>query len=206
MEAASQYRFVLGLLSEGRERWQDVDEDDKGSTFRFTFERKVKMHLLGTSKLSLALSLRAALTCSSATPADTLVDGHFRSSTSDEQARFPLIEVQGLAEDLMDDCNSEKAPSDPVSTFAFQVRPRRRSARLLSSPQLTPPRCARQVQPIVSAGKAFAYALRTRAALPENRIEFAVGHWIDCGLSKAAAKMCAPSLLPRLLDLSLSVS
>ncbi|GAA5856558.1 hypothetical protein JCM9279_005498 [Rhodotorula babjevae] len=152
VEAASQYRFVLGLLSEGRERWQDVHEEDKGSTFRFTFERKVKMHLL-----------------------DTLADGHFRSATPDEQARFPLLEMQGLAEDLMDDCNSEKAPSDPVSTFSFQV------------------------QPIVSAGKAFAYALRTRAALPENRIEFAAGHWIDCGLSKAAAKMYATAgqLLPR---------
>ncbi|GAA5908296.1 hypothetical protein JCM8208_000369 [Rhodotorula glutinis] len=152
VEAASQYRFVLGLLSEGRERWQDVGEEEKGSTFRFTFERKVKMHLL-----------------------DTLVDGHFRSSTSEEQARFPLLEMQALAEQLMDDCNTEKAASDPVSTFAFQV------------------------QPIVSAGKAFAYSLRTRAALPENRIEFAAGYWIDCGLSRAAAKMYATAgqLLPR---------
>ncbi|GAA5928902.1 hypothetical protein JCM3775_006676 [Rhodotorula graminis] len=152
VEAASQYRFVLGLLSEGRARWQDVAEEDKGSTFRFTFERKVKMHLI-----------------------DTLVDGHFRSSTPDERARFPLLEVQGLAEQLMDDCNSEKAPHDPVSTFAFQV------------------------QPVVSAGKAFAYALRTRAALPEHRIEFVAGHWINCGLSKAAARMYATAgqLLPR---------
>lgn len=51
-EAASQYRFVLGLLSEGRERWKDVAEEDKGSTFRFTFERKVKMYLIGTLQRS----------------------------------------------------------------------------------------------------------------------------------------------------------
>ncbi|BGP45616.1 hypothetical protein JCM10450v2_001435 [Rhodotorula kratochvilovae] len=151
-DAASQYRFALGLLIEARERWKDVAEEDKGSTFRFTFERKVKMHLI-----------------------ETLVDGHFRSSAPEETQQFSLVELQNLAEELMDDCNSEKAPGDPVSTFAFQV------------------------QPVVSAGKAFAYALRHRATLPENRIAFSAGYWIHGGMSKACAKLyhMAGKLLPQ---------
>lgn len=49
VEAVSQYRFILGLLVEGQALWKTVSEEEKGSTFRFTFERKVKMHLIGAS-------------------------------------------------------------------------------------------------------------------------------------------------------------
>ncbi|GAA5951237.1 hypothetical protein JCM21900_004384 [Sporobolomyces salmonicolor] len=150
--ACSQYRFVLGLLQEGRERWANVPEDDKGSTFRFTFERKVKMHLV-----------------------ESLVDGHFRSKPQEESDLYPMIELQGLAEEIMDDCQANKAEPDPVSTFAFQI------------------------QPIVSAGKAFAYSLRHRAQLEENRIDFPCGYWMHGGMSKACAKLYATagSLLPK---------
>lgn len=54
-------------------------------------------------------------------PTDTLVDGLFRSTSPEDAARFPLVELQSLAEELMDDCNKDKVPDDPVSTFAFQV-------------------------------------------------------------------------------------
>ncbi|GAA5922034.1 hypothetical protein JCM1841_003128 [Sporobolomyces salmonicolor] len=150
--ACSQYRFVLGLLQEGRERWADVPEDDKGSTFRFTFERKVKMHLV-----------------------ESLVDGHFRSKPQEGSDLYPMIDLQGLAEEIMDDCQANKAEPDPVSTFAFQI------------------------QPIVSAGKAFAYSLRHRAQLEENRIDFPCGYWMHGGMSKACAKLYATagSLLPK---------
>ncbi|CEQ39235.1 SPOSA6832_00738, partial [Sporobolomyces salmonicolor] len=139
--ACSQYRFVLGLLQEGRERWADVPEDDKGSTFRFTFERKVKMHLV-----------------------ESLVDGHFRSKPQEGSDLYPMIDLQGLAEEIMDDCQANKAEPDPVSTFAFQA---------------------------FSAGKAFAYSLRHRAQLEENRIDFPCGYWMHGGMSKACAKLCA---------------
>ncbi|GEM09017.1 tetratricopeptide repeat containing protein [Rhodotorula toruloides] len=150
-EAVSQYRFILGLLVEARSLWEDVSEDEQGSTFRFTFERKVKMHLV-----------------------EALVDGHFRHHGTPEGDRFPLAEAQNLAEELMDDCSRRKAPGDPVSTFAFQI------------------------QPIVAAGKAFAYSLRHRAALEENRIDFPAGYWLHGGMMKACGRLYATAgkLLP----------
>ncbi|PRQ77778.1 hypothetical protein AAT19DRAFT_8846 [Rhodotorula toruloides] len=150
-EAVSQYRFILGLLVEARALWEDVSEEEKGSTFRFTFERKVKMHLV-----------------------EALVDGHFRHHGTPEGAHFPLSEAQNLAEELMDDCNRQKAPGDPVSTFAFQI------------------------QPIVAAGKAFAYTLRHRSTLEENRIDFEAGYWAHGGMMKACARLYATAgkLLP----------
>ncbi|BGP05690.1 hypothetical protein JCM10049v2_001503 [Rhodotorula toruloides] len=150
-EAVSQYRFILGLLVEARALWEDVSEEEKGSTFRFTFERKVKMHLV-----------------------EALVDGHFRHHGTPEGDHFPLAEAQNLAEELMDDCKRQKAPGDPVSTFAFQI------------------------QPVVAAGKAFAYTLRHRAALEENRIDFPAGYWLHGGMMKACARLykTAGQLLP----------
>ncbi|GAA5854751.1 hypothetical protein JCM8547_004057 [Rhodosporidiobolus lusitaniae] len=147
-KAASQYRFVIGLLQEGQALWADVAEEEKGSTFRFTFERKVKQRLL-----------------------ETLAHGHFR--TGDDE-KYPLLEAQNLAEILMDECAREKAISDPVSTYAFQV------------------------QPIVAAGKAFAYSLRHRAILRENMLDFAAGYWLHPGMMKAAGKLysTAGKLLP----------
>ncbi|GAA5918257.1 hypothetical protein JCM6882_005132 [Rhodosporidiobolus microsporus] len=150
-EAASQYRFILGLLQQGGERWADVPEEDKGSTFRFTFARKVKVHLM-----------------------ETIIDSHFRAAGAGEENPTALMEAQGLAEELMDECAREKAPADPVSTFAFQI------------------------QPVVAAGKAFAYALRHRAMLKENRLDFAAGYWLHAPMMKACAKMylTAGKLLP----------
>ncbi|BGP18768.1 hypothetical protein JCM10213_004273 [Rhodosporidiobolus nylandii] len=159
-EAAAQYRFVLGLLSEGRVRWEGVDEEDKGATFRFTFERKVKMHLV-----------------------ETLIDAHFRSPTPSttssaaetEAAELLLQEAQSLAEELMDDCAREKVPGDDeVATFSFQV------------------------QPIVSSGLFFAYFLRVRASLRENRLDSPAGYWVRPGEMKAGGKMYAKAaeLLP----------
>ncbi|GAA5990738.1 hypothetical protein JCM11641_006662 [Rhodosporidiobolus odoratus] len=150
-EATMQYRFILGLLQEGRQRWADFSEEDKGSTFRFTFERKVKMHLL-----------------------ETIIDGHYRSSRPDEEREFSLDEAKNLAEEIMDDCATEKAPSDPVSTLAFQTHP------------------------TVAAGKAFTYALRHLAASKENRLDFAAGYWLHAPMMKACAKLylTAGKLLP----------
>ncbi|GAA5842606.1 hypothetical protein JCM3766R1_004874 [Sporobolomyces carnicolor] len=152
LEACSQFRFVLGLLQEGRERWKDVSDDDRGSTFRFTFERKVKMHLV-----------------------ESLVDGHFRAETPAERELFSLVEVKALAEEIMDDCHSSKAPGDPVSTFAFQV------------------------QPIVAAGKAFAYTLRHQAQEEANRIDFSAGYFLHPKMMRATARLykTAGELLPR---------
>jgi hypothetical protein len=48
-----------------------------------------------------------------------------------------------------------------------------------------------QIQPIVAAGKAFAYSLRHRAALEENRIDFPAGYWLHGGMMKACARLCA---------------
>lgn len=53
---------------------------------------------------------------------ESLVDGHYRAKTPEERETFSLVEVKALAEDIMDDCRLNKAPSDPVSTFSFQVR------------------------------------------------------------------------------------
>lgn len=63
-----------------------------------------------------------ALVLTDAADAESLVDGHFRHNGTLEGDQFPLAEAQNLAEELMDDCNRQKAPGDPVSTFAFQVR------------------------------------------------------------------------------------
>ncbi|GAA5882311.1 hypothetical protein JCM16303_004065 [Sporobolomyces ruberrimus] len=151
LEACSQFRFVLGLLSEGRDRWKDVSEQDLGTSFRFTFERKVKMHLV-----------------------ESIVDGHYRATTSQEREKFSLVEVKGLAEDIMDDCRVNKAPSDPVSTFAFQI------------------------QPAVAAGKAFAYTLRDQAQQEENRIDFQAGYFLHPKMMTACARLysTAGELLP----------
>ncbi|GAA5992835.1 hypothetical protein JCM5350_005623 [Sporobolomyces pararoseus] len=151
LEACSQFRFVLGLLQEGRERWKDIPEEDRGTTFRFTFERKVKMHLV-----------------------ESLVDGHYRAKTPEERETFSLVEVKALAEDIMDDCRLNKAPSDPVSTFSFQI------------------------QPVVAAGKAFAYTLRDQAQQEENRIDFPCGYFLHPKMMKACARLykTAGELLP----------
>ncbi|GAA5963617.1 hypothetical protein JCM3765_004343 [Sporobolomyces pararoseus] len=151
LEACSQFKFVLGLLQEGRQRWKDISEEDRGTTFRFTFERKVKMHLV-----------------------ESLVDGHYRAKSPEEREIFSLVEVKALAEDIMDDCRLNKAPSDPISTFSFQV------------------------QPIVAAGKAFAYTLRDQAQQEQNRIDFPCGYFLHPQMMKACARLygTAGELLP----------
>lgn len=47
-----------------------------------------------------------------------------------------------------------------------------------------------QIQPIVEAGKAFAYTLRHRSTLEENRIDFEAGYWAHGGMMKACARLC----------------
>lgn len=164
VEACSQYRYALGLLQEGREKWKSVDETDRGATFRFTFERKVKMLLIGERLSSISASaLSVMLTFDNV---ESIVDGHYRSTTSEQRQLFSLEEVKALAEDLMDDCRLTKAPSDPISTFAFQI------------------------QPVVAAGKAFAYTLRDIAQLEENRIDIPCGYWLHPGMMAACSRLC----------------
>ncbi|GAA5942457.1 uncharacterized protein JCM15063_006255 [Sporobolomyces koalae] len=150
-KACSQYIFVLGVLQEGRERWKGISDDERGSTLRFTFERKVKMHLL-----------------------DALVSGHYRATAQEEKAKYSLSQVKALAEELTDDCQASKAPSDAISTFAFQV------------------------QPIVAAAKAFAYTLRDQAEHRDTRVTFSAGHWLHPTTMRACARMyqTAGELLP----------
>ena len=97
---------------------------------------------------------------------ESIVDGHYRSTTSEQKQLFSLEEVKALAENLMDDCRLNKAPFDPISTLSFQI------------------------QPVVAAGKAFAYSLRDTARLEENRIDFSCGFWTNPGLMKACARLC----------------
>lgn len=44
--AVSKYLFTHAVIQAGRERWADIDDEERGSSFRFTFARNVKVHLM----------------------------------------------------------------------------------------------------------------------------------------------------------------
>lgn len=140
--AIAKYLYTLSIVEAGRERWADVSEDDKGSSFRFTFARNVKVHLVRTSRHSSVLLHTRADSCLSVLQSHSkLPTGRpprprrRRRSASPRSKTTPrkswrcaaaLFEVEScwdIADFLfrLQDCVTNRLPDAPVMHLAFQV-------------------------------------------------------------------------------------
>ncbi|ORY54867.1 hypothetical protein BCR35DRAFT_310223 [Leucosporidium creatinivorum] len=98
--ALSKYLYALGIVEAGRERWVDVSDDDRGSSFRFTFARNLKVHIM--------LALETAL---------------WKASTLEERETVSLAQIQNYAEEIMEHCVTNRLPDEPIMHLAFQIHP-----------------------------------------------------------------------------------
>lgn len=96
--AIVKYRFALSLIEAGRERWSTVPGEERGSTFRFTFARNVKVHLMRASRLPPFLGPLLIVSSKSV----ALEEGWFKATTPSARHAFSLEEIQNLAEEIMD--------------------------------------------------------------------------------------------------------
>ncbi|KAL8281223.1 hypothetical protein RQP46_006257 [Phenoliferia psychrophenolica] len=112
LKSTLKYRFALELLVEGAEVWAEVSDTDRGTTFRPTFARGVKVALM--------LSL---------------LEGWSRAPSEEERELFSLDEVMQLAEGIMDDCIANPAQPDPENAthwLAAQILPLVHAARSIA--------------------------------------------------------------------------